>query len=347
MILPIAVFLIVLIAYAYTSLQLRIRQTKGIPGFRQISAVGNPLVLFGFLKVPWDRESSWSYKWENLYQIFKKDIMVVLSPFSTNFFLADADLIHEVCVSRREHFPKPTFVYEVLRIFGDNVVTTEDDEWKRHRKIATIGFSERNNKMVHRETLKYTLTMLRDWQKQKDGKGESSVEAASYMLKLALCVISSAAFGFEVSWENEEKVEPGYDMTFFSALEEISSRPIEVSVLPRWMLHLPFWGLKKLGIAMRDFRKYIDKSIEVGKQDMNAEKDGDDRKGSLFSSLIKAAFTEREGKEPVLNDDELRGNIYIMLVAGHGTLSLISLSRLIQLKKPPLIRLLSPWDFSP
>jgi hypothetical protein len=32
--------------------------------------------------------------------------------------------------------------YEVLGFFGDNIVTTEFDEWKPHRKIAAPAFSE-------------------------------------------------------------------------------------------------------------------------------------------------------------------------------------------------------------
>ena len=35
--------------------------------------------------------------------------------------------------------------YEVLKFFGSNIVVTEFDEWKRHRKIVAPAFSEVRN----------------------------------------------------------------------------------------------------------------------------------------------------------------------------------------------------------
>jgi hypothetical protein len=37
--------------------------------------------------------------------------------------------------------------------FGDNIVTTDGDVWKRHRACATSAFSESNNRLVHLTTI--------------------------------------------------------------------------------------------------------------------------------------------------------------------------------------------------
>ena len=39
-------------------------------------------------------------------------------------------------------FPKPVELYGVLKFFGSNIVTSEFDEWKPHRKVAAPAFSE-------------------------------------------------------------------------------------------------------------------------------------------------------------------------------------------------------------
>ena len=51
------------------------------------------------------------------------------------------DTTKEVTTSRAR-FPKPVNLYEVLIIFGTNIVASEGEEWKKYRKIAAPAFSE-------------------------------------------------------------------------------------------------------------------------------------------------------------------------------------------------------------
>jgi hypothetical protein len=54
----------------------------------------------------------------------------------------DPPIIEKTIFSSRQRFPKPVRPYKMLSFFGSNIVTTEFDEWKRHRKIAAPSFSE-------------------------------------------------------------------------------------------------------------------------------------------------------------------------------------------------------------
>jgi cytochrome P450 len=47
----------------------------------------------------------------------------------------------EVTTSR-SRFPKPVANYEVLLMFGRNIVASEGDEWKKYRRIAAPTFSD-------------------------------------------------------------------------------------------------------------------------------------------------------------------------------------------------------------
>jgi hypothetical protein len=42
----------------------------------------------------------------------------------------------------RARFPKPIEIYGVLDLYGRNVLTTEKEEWRLHRKITAPTFSE-------------------------------------------------------------------------------------------------------------------------------------------------------------------------------------------------------------
>ena len=53
--------------------------------------------------------------------------------------LSDAKLVKEIGVTRRKEFDKPKEPYDIVRLFGENVVTARDNdgEWKRHRLAYT------------------------------------------------------------------------------------------------------------------------------------------------------------------------------------------------------------------
>lgn len=51
-------------------------------------------------------------------------------------------LLRQLITSQRALWPKRTENYDIVKQFGDNIVATEGDEWKKHRRIANPAFSE-------------------------------------------------------------------------------------------------------------------------------------------------------------------------------------------------------------
>lgn len=77
--------------------------------------------------------------------------------------------------------------YEILKFFGPNVVVTEGEEWRRHRKLTGPSFSEKNNAMVWDESRR----IIQDWfalldsRKDADGYCED-LDTVTTTLRMAL-----------------------------------------------------------------------------------------------------------------------------------------------------------------
>ena len=65
--------------------------------------------------------------------------------------------------SSRARFPKPVKMYELLSIFGGNIVTSEGEEWKRYRTITAPAFSEVRNDCRCCHFLNTTLREILGW----------------------------------------------------------------------------------------------------------------------------------------------------------------------------------------
>ena len=114
--------------------------------------------------------------------------------------------------SNRPNFPKPTELYTTLSLFGGNIVTTEHDEWRKHRKVASPAFSERNSALVFQETTRIVLNLFQMWKEQGTGDIVAIPDMTDTTFELALQVIASAAFGYSIAWKDDDEVPEGHKL---------------------------------------------------------------------------------------------------------------------------------------
>lgn len=269
------------------------------------------------------------------------NVIACISPYNIGYIVADANMAKEVTTTRKAQFPKPLNLIEPK--FGHSVVSEEGEDWRRHRKIASAGFTERNNKLVVKEASKFASAMTEELKRkvQASGNGQTEIDVLPYTLKVALSVISSTSFGIDCDWETHETLKDGESMTFFQALETITANPGPSFIMPEWQLrNLPFNNLKKIQKAIDIYNEAVKGKIVDAR---NATNENHDKKYDLFSILIRTL--KEEGEEVIkgeltLNgnfvfyildivssfisqfcyiDDELAGNIFLFLLAGHET----------------------------
>ncbi|KAJ3520439.1 hypothetical protein NM688_g9161 [Phlebia brevispora] len=207
--------------------------------------------------------------------------------------------------THRARFPKPIWQYKLLTVYGDNILTTEGDEWKRFRRITAPAFSERNNKLVWDETVRIVRDLFAQWGSLKEVSYEHAVDLT---LPTALFVIGVAGFGRRMSWDEDDVVPPGHKMTFKA------SGVFTRLAWPLWILRLGLTEHHRTVItAFDELEAYMHEMIRERRSSEKKEERYD-----LFSSLLDANEVEEEGQVKMV-DTELIGNTFIFLLAGHET----------------------------
>ena len=193
--------------------------------------------------------------WEQRFKLFDRlgDNFLLVSPGEFRLYTASAEVIAQIC-SRRADFPKPTYEYEMLSIFGPNVVSTEGSEWRRRRKITSPSFTEKNNSLDFQESLHQIQSML-DMRGSIQRNSPQSIRLDNLptdTMRMALHVISKAGFGIELTWPdgagsdgqpdsqkariNIPEVLSGYSLSFFDSSNIFLRNIVTVAILGKRLL---------------------------------------------------------------------------------------------------------------
>ncbi|GJJ15066.1 hypothetical protein Clacol_009341 [Clathrus columnatus] len=228
---------------------------------------------------------------------------VQIYPTTRSYYIvADPYAIKEI-VSNRAVFPKNTPNYQLLNHFGTNLLTTEGEEWKRQRKLASPAFSEKNKQLVWDETIHVIQDMFDNWGPENK---EISVDHC-LDITIPLC---KTGFGRRISWSDDKNIPSGHHISFQTALRIVANSIIYVFVFPRWVLLLTK-KFRNAYSAKDEFVAYIKEMIERRRANLEEER------YDILNALLK--MNEESIKEGRLREDELLGNNFILLLAGHET----------------------------
>lgn len=141
---------------------------------------------------------NWQFQERKAYDNLCIDIIPLICLFGNDIvYVSDADAVVEIAMNT-QYYPKDLKLYsksslEVhvltwrvasLDIYGKNVVTSEGTAWRLQRKITARPFSERNNQLVHEESVKQATQMMESWESQFH---EGTVVIEKYVFHIYLC----------------------------------------------------------------------------------------------------------------------------------------------------------------
>ncbi|KAL9037504.1 MAG: hypothetical protein Q9214_005676, partial [Letrouitia sp. 1 TL-2023] len=303
----------------------------------------------GLLSPDW----SWTYQ----YTFFRElgcDTFIHVTPAVNTLCTAEASAISEI-VNRKMDFPKTTQLYGSLNIYGKNIVSSEGQTWRHHRKIVSPSFNEKTHRMVWFESLRLGQDMVKSWMDGRTVSSSTVTSVSGDAMRLTLYVISYAGFGVTLLWPNVDKEKQSktgenleaafnaekatetqfheeHEMSYFQALNSLLKNLVPILLLPKFALdHLPIEKVKLSKKSYIEWGKYLQELLRDKKANIGAkkEKDGMDLMGALVkgagiadgSTRVPSYMEKGRTTTPkqLLTDDEIIGNAFVILLAGHET----------------------------
>lgn len=197
--------------------------------------------------------------WDLLYEPFANygsDTLLLVAPGKCELRTADAAVISQV-TTRRSDFPKPLEAYGSLMLYGANVVTTEGQIWKAHRRITNPPFSEKNNRLVWAEAIFQAQSMIDSWM-HGGTRSRTIANIGEDSMRLALHVISRAGFGRRMQWPMTSEggkgdrgarpvdsavkgieIDEGHTMSYSDTLRTLIKYMIWILIVPMPILSMP------------------------------------------------------------------------------------------------------------
>ncbi|KAK2810188.1 hypothetical protein FQN50_003158 [Emmonsiellopsis sp. PD_5] len=282
------------------------------------------------------------------YRVFanESDTFLIVSSRARCLMTADAECIHQI-TTRQTDFPKPIEMYEVLRQFGENVISAEGAVWRMHRKVTSAAFNERNAGLVFRESIRQAQSLVNAWTGRGDADGPTIYSVERDTLRLSLYIISYVGFGVRLSWPGEalppgadaqalkygsSQLPAGHKMSLMESTEVLMENIRLLLAVPRWILKLvPSNKTRKAVLAYEEYTKYMDEMLDE-KIDEARKGDHAEEGMDFMGALVRAKHTNDEkeagpGKKKTsiittsLTREDILGNAFVLLIAGHETIA--------------------------
>jgi cytochrome P450 len=181
--------------------------------------------------------------------------------------------------------------------------------------------------LVYNETARQVSQMMESWESNMEN-GVTIIEKCSPILlingsihkdtmKIALHVITAAGYGYPFEWEASAEVPPGHQMSFRESIHVTLDNLVTLAAVPRLLLKLPIKSFRRTEQAYNEFAKYLQGLIDIGKRRQPSKSKS---LNNILQTLIQhSGETPEDVKGRVLRDDEIIGNAFIFLLAGHET----------------------------
>ena len=215
------------------------------------------------------------------------------------FMLNRPDFFQHVLVDNYRNYHKSRFYKAVGPIFGNGLVTSDGETWKRQRQLAQPAFHRKRIAALTAGMTEEIHAMLEDWDKAADGG--RAIDTLADCMELALGNITRAMFGTDVR-SQFDTINRSIGTILRRAESQIWS-PVPV----------PYWAPTKANIGAWRSAKRLNDIVDA----LIAERDGEDeQRGDLLSMLLSARYSDTG---EAMSHEQLRDEVRTILIAGHET----------------------------
>ncbi|KAJ7768297.1 cytochrome P450 [Mycena metata] len=290
-----------------------LKSVNHIPGMRPLFA---PFSLFGaaFGTRWWNPGLNWPWEWrKSAFFNHTHDVISIVPVISggSSVYTCSMDVAKQILAAEgKTQLFKPRRIVAGLLLWGENIVAASGDMWKRHRRIVAPALTSKTYALLIIETIATYREMV-DAEGWRDNDHISVTDFNRLPRKLALILIARCGFGLPMPWV-DAPTENG--LTFGKSLTIVTETVIPRLVIPTWLYKFPIERIRIIEAAWSGLGSFMHTFLESRKDELQAT---DDRqRGDILSRLVTAM--DSVGKVS-LNEQEVLGNIFTLMFAGHET----------------------------
>ncbi|KAJ7269943.1 cytochrome P450 [Mycena rebaudengoi] len=284
--------------------------------FTKLYTAFEPFAFPGLLFPTTKWTTGFSWHWIQRFESYKNSETVNLVPIISGksvLWTSNIDIGRQVAAGgNRTSFVKPETASGAFLTWGMSLAAADGLVWRKHRRVVGPAFGTQLYKLVWTQTAKtyHDMIEVEGWEK-KDVVEIPIIQKLT--LKLAFLIISNCGFGFPSTWAVPPEAADG-GMPIQEALRLVAENYLIDLLVPKWLMHLPIPKFKMARIGRDRLSQYMREQIAERKARVAA---GGDLSADAFTMLVKA--NQDESSKYQLDDQELIGNVFVFMFAGHET----------------------------
>ena len=99
-------------------------------------------------------------------------------------------------VKNAKNYDKPPF-YDMMNLFGPNVVSTNGEEWRKHRSLCNLAFGDTCMSSVVKHSIEACKRLFSKWEANcAAGQDSYKIEQTASFTDFSLEVLGLAGFGY-------------------------------------------------------------------------------------------------------------------------------------------------------
>ncbi|KAJ7892768.1 cytochrome P450 [Mycena olivaceomarginata] len=251
------------------------------------------------------------WHWVRRFQTYSQNETVNVVPLlfgASGLWTSNLDIGRQIVAGPpRSSFIKAPWSNRALTIWGMNIISAEGTTWRKHRRVVSPAFGPDFLEQDARSLPRHAE--IEEW-KDKNVVDVPAIQRITH--KLAFLLISTCGFGFPSTWDTPPRAVDG-GMPAQEALKIVTETALLAMNIPQWLWYLPIPRLREARVARERLRTFMQEQVVERKALVAAG----DKRADAFTIMVKA--NEDESTKYRLDDQELIGNIFVLLFAGHET----------------------------
>ncbi len=275
----------------------RLRQLSELPGPRSWPLVGNALqVKLPQLHLDLER---WVVQYGSLMRLHLGRMRFLV--------VADHQINTALLRDRPDTFRRPTLLFDTLREMGvkKGLFAAEGQDWAHQRRMVMASFSPTHVRAYFPQLVRVTERLKRRWQ----ASAGQSLDMQAELMRFTVDAISGLAFGQDINTleSDEDIIQQHLDKIF-------------PAIWRRTNALIPYWRYVKLPVDRQLDRSIqaVNLAIDGFVRDARVRLQNPARRAApqnLLEAMVLAADEAGSG----VNDDDVAGNVFTMLLAGEDT----------------------------